>query len=146
MVDKKTVGIGAGVVLVFGIVFLFFFGGLGSRSLLDYSEALKSPQILKVGETEQIEGLSVSVLEVTEDSRCPLDVVCVWEGRVVARVTLDDGTDSETGPIALGESVPFGSYTVTLREVLPEKRENKQIDQSDYQLLFDVEFSPRIQP
>lgn len=31
-------------------------------------------------------GLTVRPLAVTEDSRCPVNVVCVWGGRVVLRV------------------------------------------------------------
>ena len=30
----------------------------------------------------------LEVLEVVEDSRCPLDVVCVWEGRARVKIAL----------------------------------------------------------
>ncbi|MFC1955892.1 hypothetical protein ACFLWZ_05130 [Chloroflexota bacterium] len=39
---------------------------------------------LRIGESTSIRGeeLQVRFLEVTEDSRCPTGVVCIWEGRV----------------------------------------------------------------
>ena len=38
---------------------------------------------LEFGETFQHEGLEIKFFEI-EDSRCPLDVTCVWEGNVTA--------------------------------------------------------------
>ena len=51
---------------------------------------------LHVGETATLEGgaLLVTMVQVAEDSRCPMDVMCVWMGRAV--VTLHvvlDGAD-----------------------------------------------------
>jgi hypothetical protein len=52
-------------------------------------EAITTPQIaikIALGETVVLEGVSIEFVEVLEDSRCPTDVVCVWEGQ--ARVKL----------------------------------------------------------
>lgn len=45
---------------------------------------------LQIGESASIRGeeLQISFLEVTEDSRCPKDVTCVWEGRVSCMVEI----------------------------------------------------------
>ena len=45
---------------------------------------------LRIGESVSIRGeeLQVRFLEVTEDSRCPRGVVCVWEGRVSCLVEI----------------------------------------------------------
>ena len=50
------------------------------------------PKILvkvALGETVQFKKASVSFLKVLEDSRCPSDVTCIWEGqaRVLVEVT-----------------------------------------------------------
>jgi hypothetical protein len=43
---------------------------------------------LRVGETATFDGgaLQLSMIEVSEDSRCPRDVMCVWMGRAVVRL------------------------------------------------------------
>ena len=51
---------------------------------------------LRVGETASFEGgaLQVSMVQVSEDSRCPMDVMCVWMGRaVVGLQVVVDGVD-----------------------------------------------------
>ena len=70
---------------------------------------------LGVGESAVVDGVSVTFDGVEEDSRCPPDAVCVWEG--VAFVALDlDGTarrvrvvDPERSPEA---GVRVGGVTV----------------------------------
>ena len=59
-------------------------------------EALVTPQIavrVPVGELATIEGVAVHFNEVVEDSRCPRNVTCVWEGRAI--VSLSVGTVEE---------------------------------------------------
>jgi len=43
---------------------------------------------LKAGETfvVGVDGLAVEFVELMEDSRCPLDVTCVWAGMIVIRI------------------------------------------------------------
>ncbi len=51
---------------------------------------------LRVGETATFEGgaLQVSMVQVSEDSRCPMDVMCVWMGRAVVGLhVVLDGVD-----------------------------------------------------
>lgn len=60
-----------------------------------------SPQVpgdvqLRVGETATLEGgaLEVSMVQVSEDSRCPMNVMCVWTGRAVVGLhVVLDGVD-----------------------------------------------------
>lgn len=69
----------------------------------------------------------VQFVGVVEDSRCPADVTCVWEGRVVTRwqvvgetvVTIDvEGVIGGEG-MGVGVAAPsdFESYTIEVREV-----------------------------
>lgn len=46
--------------------------------------------VLAVGQSASIdgEGLTIRFIEVTEDSRCPEGVECVWEGRVTCLVDI----------------------------------------------------------
>ncbi len=47
------------------------------------------PLSLTLGATDQRHGHSVRFVEVVEDSRCPADVTCVWEGRARVAVSID---------------------------------------------------------
>lgn len=48
------------------------------------------PLTLGLAQADQRHGHSVRFLEIVEDSRCPADVTCVWEGRAVVAVSIDD--------------------------------------------------------
>jgi hypothetical protein len=51
---------------------------------------------LKVGETVFVDdgALKVTLLAVTEDSRCPKDVMCVWAGQAIVALHIElDGAD-----------------------------------------------------
>ena len=75
--------------------FLFILTLLLSVPLIAQEDKpIEVPQIaLKLGITEtiQLDGISVSFLEVIEDSRCPRNVECMWAGE--AKVKISIGTD-----------------------------------------------------
>jgi hypothetical protein len=69
-----------------------------------------------IGETADLgEGLRVRPLEVIEDSRCPLDVTCVWAGRVRLRASIS-GAEHE---LTLGEPLTTPRGVVVLAVVKP---------------------------
>ena len=43
------------------------------------------------GETLVVQGIAITFLEVIEDSRCPKDVTCFWEGRARVLVEVSEG-------------------------------------------------------
>lgn len=79
----------------FLIIFLF-------ASLCMSAQQVETPLIvakIKSNQSYKVQGQLVEIIEVIEDSRCPSDVTCVWEGqaRVKVRVQQTDGsyTDKE---------------------------------------------------
>ncbi|WP_438710482.1 hypothetical protein ACSTS3_16430 [Aquimarina muelleri] len=55
------------------------------------STKVKSPQTLcklKVGNTLEFNEKSIKFMKVTEDSRCPSDITCIWEGKVTLLIEL----------------------------------------------------------
>lgn len=58
------------------------------------------------GQTAKIgpNGPLVNFLEVVEDSRCPLDVVCIWAGRAIVRI----------GVSSPGDALWFGTQELTV--------------------------------
>lgn len=104
---------------------------------------LGTPLTLRIGEDAELErGLTVSVDELLEDSRCPADVQCIQAGRVRLAVTLAARTsaDPKPGEIALPSEAPFVAlgYTVALTEVQPPKLAPGPLDPARYQATLVV--------
>jgi hypothetical protein len=60
---------------------------------------------------------------VTEDSRCPEDVECVWEGNATARVTVDSAGKTAVGEFRTSQPQPVSLFgrTFELRELRPAR-------------------------
>ena len=56
---------------------------------------------VELGETVTYDNLKLYFYDV-EDSRCPSDVTCVWEGEVVAMIQISNQTDT------FGDSLEIG--------------------------------------
>ena len=93
---------------------------------------------LAPGESARIEGGPlVRFLEVTSESRCPMDAVCVWAGDAVVAVMLSRaGSAAATVELhsapALGDSASYGGFTVTLARLVPQPRSTGEIPAADY--------------
>ncbi|MFC1972275.1 hypothetical protein ACFLVE_02575 [Chloroflexota bacterium] len=90
------------------------------------------------------EDLDIKFVEVSEDSRCPKDVTCVWEGRVTAVVEISKGGSSQQlnlsqpGLTDAPAREQYEQYEVTYKiEPYPEKAE-VQITAEEYRLLIIV--------
>lgn len=88
---------------------------------------------LTFGQTTEIhkENLSIKFLAVAEDSRCPLDAVCVWEGN--AEILLETAQDTVPLNTTLEPKIiDVGSYTIELISVSPYPETITSIDDEDY--------------
>jgi hypothetical protein len=83
----------------------------GCSQLTDIRAHLNEEFCLSTGQRASITGedLAISFEEVTEDSRCPTGVTCVWEGRVSCVVELTHGGSSQR--ITLTEPGLTSEYT-----------------------------------
>lgn len=95
---------------------------------------------LKCGQTITINTVNIKVkfLEVTEDSRCPSDVVCVWAGQVSALLNVNNnGNDIGNVKLTLGQNKDdavkdIGGYYLKLIDVKPYPISTQKIEKSDY--------------
>lgn len=99
---------------------------------------------IKIDQTAFIESEDVRIkfVDVTEDSRCPSDVVCVWEGQ--ATILLDAVLGSEDvnrfhltirgsgGSVDGSNSKTIGQYSVTMASLQPYPKASEKIELSDY--------------
>jgi hypothetical protein len=100
---------------------------------------------LAIGQSATIvdEKLGIKFLDVTEDSRCPKNVTCIWEGRVTCslEVTKDGLKESvnltQPGLTDAAAGQPLDGYTARFT-VAPYPEAGKQIAKSDYRLRMTV--------
>lgn len=99
---------------------------------------------LRPGETGVVEGANVRVRfdRVRQDSRCPVDVQCVWAGdaELDLRVWTSAG-DSADAVVHSGvepRAAPVGDLEVRLESLLPQPTSGTSIAQSDYVARFVV--------
>jgi hypothetical protein len=95
------------------------------------------------GETASVSGSDVTITfrSVTEDSRCPLDVTCVWEGngRVALTLSSAEGSqDAELNTTVQPRQIDFAGMRVFLASLAPYPA-GEPIDPDDYVATFEIE-------
>jgi hypothetical protein len=83
----------------------------------------------------------VKFLQVIEDSRCPTDVVCVWQGNGKARVTVDSAgatLAAELNTSLQPRTMAAFGYVLELRELRPARNSKTSIAPADYIAVFRV--------
>jgi hypothetical protein len=98
--------------------------------------ALNQEFEIKVGQRVSVEGLKIDFEAVTEDSRCPVDVTCVWAGnakvilklrkmgRRPAQLKLNTGLEPK--------HQPYDGYDVKLAGISPPRKKGEKIKRGDY--------------
>lgn len=117
----------------------------GNTLAVDRVQALPGDQgdptlgTVQVGETVFVNGVRITLNTITQDSRCPADVVCIQAGWVSANVTLRSNTDTDTRDIATNQApLAFDSYHISIDEVTPAKVSRVEIQPAQYRLTFKV--------
>ncbi len=93
---------------------------------------------LRVGETVRFPDLSIELLRVFDESRCPTGVTCIWAGTLKADVAILSGMGKSTATIELGKSLTTEAETITFTSALPYPKQGEKISSEDYRLTFTV--------
>lgn len=100
---------------------------------------------LRAGEQVIVPGtiLRLGFTQVVGDSRCPTDVVCIWEGEAILELALGLGMgpsypDTVSTHADRNVTRVFG-YRITLLDVQPVSVSTQQIPPGDYTAHFRVE-------
>lgn len=91
---------------------------------------------VRLGQTAYYDGPRVRPDRVIEDSRCPVNVRCVWAGRVVLRATVFGGGWTKQVDLTLGDPLAIADGALTLTSVSPEKTTDKHLKMHDYRFAF----------
>ncbi|MDO8624159.1 MAG: hypothetical protein Q7R54_02275 [bacterium] len=118
------------IIVIGGSVYALSVGFGGAPAPVETSVAL--------GEKVVVNDVTINVLELLEDSRCPVDVQCIQAGtvRVLVNVNAFDGDYTLT----LGEPQTVEVATITLTAVSPAvKYSTVTVEPSDYRFTFTVQ-------
>lgn len=102
---------------------------------------LDIPFKLKIGQEAFVEkeNIKIKFLNITEDSRCPMDVVCVWGGEVSVLVNIVKNNQN-IGNLVFTKKVTTENleseidkeYSIKLIKVEPYPISKQKIEDSDY--------------
>jgi hypothetical protein len=88
------------------------------------------------------DGTRLVFREVPADSRCPMDVMCVWAGDATVAIRLTpsqsaaESRELHTQPA--GSTISYANFTITLSALAPYPRSTQPIRPDDYVATFVV--------
>jgi hypothetical protein len=92
---------------------------------------------LAIGKSLTVQGTTISVLNLAEDSRCPVDVQCIQAGTVRVRASVNALNRDFT--FSLNQPQTVGNVTITLASVVPAQKFSKvTVAPGDYRFTFTV--------
>ncbi|TAK59121.1 hypothetical protein EPO14_00605 [Patescibacteria group bacterium] len=93
---------------------------------------------LKLDEQVLFKDLSIRVISLEEDSRCPTGVQCIQAGTVRVKVEIVSGLGTSTPVIGLGKSITTEAEVITLTATTPYPARDVSIAPNEYQFIFTV--------
>lgn len=102
------------------------------------TDVVADKTITTLNKTITTGGVKITPLEVTEDSRCPIGVNCIWKGVVRVKVKLENGAVTQVSELSLSNSVIITDKKVSLLTVNPQAYSNLIINKDDYVFEFSV--------
>lgn len=113
------------------VIFLILVGTVGMSSALEPKEIeLDESLVIKLHQTLSINNFNVTFSGVS-DSRCPLDVTCIWAGRASATFHIYNKMHSQTITLITNENTTsyVDSYEISLIDILPYPVSTKDISE-----------------
>ncbi|TVZ52867.1 hypothetical protein [Dokdonia sp. Hel_I_53] len=86
--------------------------------------------------------VTVELIEVFEDSRCPSDVQCIWAGHVKLAIAITENQKTTIEKITFGQNnstmlYDRDGFKIYLKGVLPYPKTSKKIDKGEYAILVE---------
>lgn len=107
----------------------------------DTSEFPKKETVkMKIAISGEVPGITVTPLEIVEDSRCPINARCIWAGtlRVRTRLYSPNVSVGGTSVFTIGEPLVWNGYTITLIDTDPQKTTDGPKD-GEYSFIYTIE-------
>ncbi len=96
--------------------------------------------VLQIGQSKNVGSLGLKLIDVPEDSRCPVDVTCIQAGRITA--DLEININGRLSLISLksdeGDRRVGNDYFLNITKVEPQGTEGRVIESGDYEITISV--------
>lgn len=116
-------------------------GSSSSTSNMPGAVNVKNGQAtLAVGQTVTYKDFSITLSKISEDSRCPQNVQCVWAGLVEVILTFKDqkGASSEVTLKSNETPIDFRGTKISIASVTPTAKSDTKPNQGDYRITFNI--------
>ena len=115
---------------------------LAAAVLPAYAKRAEEVEVLIHKQVTAKSGMKITFVEMVEDSRCPVDVECVWAGNAKIKVRITKGRKSKVLELntTLGNSTlpTYAGYRFKLKGLTPELRSNVRINRNAYKAMIEV--------
>lgn len=109
-----------------------------SSSAAGGSTSLYEEFIVGLNESKTIGHTTIKAWAVTEDSRCPSDVICIQAGKATVAFNISSPAGESIQEIAIGDTIEVNSLVFTLKEVQPYPMSSKKTLDGEYRFVMDV--------
>lgn len=99
-------------------------------------EAAAQGTPVALGEPVWLGDVIVTPLRVVEDSRCPADATCVWEGRITVSTRITAAHWQQTVDLTLGEPHEVMNRRIALASAAPAKSAGQENPPGAYRFTF----------
>jgi len=110
-----------------------------SSETMNIEAEIDSEFLFQINQSTKIksEDITITFLNVTADSRCPADVMCVWMGQADIELLVQKGDEESSINLSIGgDSSPeesiFDMYLIQLLELAPYPYSSKVIQPDEY--------------
>ena len=90
-----------------------------------------------LGQPVALGDIEVTALEIVEDSRCPVDATCVWQGKLTVTTRITATHWVQTAQMTLGEPYEVMGRVFTLTAAAPEKLSKEAIPADAYRFTYE---------
>ena len=90
----------------------------------------------RLGQVATIGNVRIRPLAVIEDSRCPINALCVWAGRLVVRADIRAGGRRQIVSLELGKPQQIAGGTLILTAAEPSKMAGTDTERRAYRFTF----------
>ncbi len=136
-------------IIIFSIVFQsFFLSSCITESNLNFDKSISVKKddstTVSLNYKESIfinDEFSISFEGVNNDSRCPIDVICVWAGNAEIVLKIRNKNFEQNfilNSYLFPRTIVYNQYEIELKKVLPEKKSQIELKQSDYSIQLKI--------
>jgi hypothetical protein len=123
------------------VIIGFLFVVLAAAAMPVSAKQAQNVEVLINKEVAARGGLKIMFVELVEDSRCPVDVDCVWAGNAKIKVRVTKNGKSKVLELnTMGRAaVPsYAGYRFKLQGLSPELRSNVRINRNAYTASIEI--------